>query len=571
MTDRSRSMIYTRGSNGVGVSRRDVLRMGSAIGAAGIFLPSWMTANAQSVTTFDYYVSPTGSDSNPGTLAQPWAITSLSMATWNSFNKANWNKLNGTGVRVGFLPGTYDVSSMVGSQESNGALQLPGGTSTTPNLYASSNAAGSYSPRTATLDMKGASGLYGGHVGGSGNYDGPLIAHTGFGPPSGQSYTVGNITIDGLRITGFSYKGIRIGGHSSQDGPLITGAAGTCVVQNCEIFGGSANVGDGLDNYVALWIDGTQNCCVVQNNYIHDNVSWHVVNGGSNDMDHLTGLIVWGFGTSNTGTLIQYNSIINAGNLYGKEGGVQGSTVRYNYVDCSMYTSGAYGISDFTGNAQGVTGLTMPSYFYNNIVRSSGFGIQGVSTLSNSNGWETPVSYYNNTIIMSGGNGALWTIAQPSGAGGTRVYNNIYSGSASGFRVNPSAIGIWDYNMYIPSGMVWTLFSNAALASSTGTYTSPAAFAAAVLANGGTFSGAESHSIAGTPSYVGGTPTYPAQQYQLVAGSTGTGAGRVGGVSTGAAVDMGAWGNGATQIGCNFSTGSTAASPVPNAPVLSVS
>ncbi len=49
------------------------------------------------------------------------------MLPWNANNRANWNKLNGTGVSVGLMPGTYDVSSMAGTQESNGALQFPGG------------------------------------------------------------------------------------------------------------------------------------------------------------------------------------------------------------------------------------------------------------------------------------------------------------------------------------------------------------------------------------------------------------------------------------------------------------
>jgi hypothetical protein len=39
--------------------------------------------------------------------------------------------------------------------------------------------------------------------------------------------------------------------------------------------------------------------------------------------------------------------------------------------------------------------------------------------------------------------------------------------------------------------------------------------------------------------------------FQLRSGSPGQGSGRVGGVDSGAATDVGAWG-GATQIGCNF-------------------
>jgi hypothetical protein len=558
MTDRSRSMIYTRGSNGVGVSRRDVLRMGSAIGAAGILLPSWMTANAQSVTTFDYYVSPTGSDSNPGTLASPWAITSLSLFSHTAKNVANCN-LTG-GKRVGFLPGTYDVSGLMFNDPVSGALQMIGGSSSASTYWASSDASGNYSPRTATLDAKGASNLFGGHVGGSGVWDGPIISHVGHYP---TTYAVGWAIIDGLRLTGFSYKAIRVGGLSSGDGAAITNPV---TIQNCEVTGGGANVGDGLDNYAAIWIDGTINCATVTNNYVHDTLSWHYYNGnGSMSQDHLNAIILWGFGASNRGSVIQYNTVVNAGSIYGKEGGVQGSIVRYNYNDCSMYTSGAYGIEDFTGNAQGVTGLTDTTSIYNNIILCPNFGIQGVGTLSNAAGFETPVHIYNNTIIMNGGGSgtpaAIWVISTPAGAGGQQVYNNIVQGQ--GVTTNPSAPSIWDYNLYSGSPK-WALMSNSNLASQTASYSSASAFASGLASNGG-ISGAEAHSISGTPAFLG-TGTFAAL-YQLTAASPGKGQGSTTGTSSGQATDMGAWGNGATQIGSNFAAGSA----IPNAPSLTVS
>ena len=46
--------------------------------------------------TFDYYISNTGSDSNPGTLASPWALTSLAQSQFQQFkdgrqaHRAHW-------------------------------------------------------------------------------------------------------------------------------------------------------------------------------------------------------------------------------------------------------------------------------------------------------------------------------------------------------------------------------------------------------------------------------------------------------------------------------------------------
>jgi len=112
------------------------------------------------------------------------------------------------------------------------------------------------------------------------------------------------------------------------------------------------------------------------------------------------------------------------------------------------------------------------------------------------------------------------------------------------------------------------LRQNGGLSNTLASYTSPSAFGAAIASNGG-IGGAEANSIVGTPGFVG-TGTFAAL-YQLTASSAGKGAGRIGGSSAGGATDMGAWGNGATQIGCNFTSGSTSTNPVPNAPTLSVS
>ncbi len=161
MTDQNRSKLGAYKSNCASISRRDVLRASATIIPASIIVPAWLTANAQTATTtFDYYISTTGSDSNPGTLSQPWSIKSLSGWTASQYagsqftaqSAANWAKL--PGKRVGILPGVYDVSRlMYPAGIANGsAFQIPGGTSSAPSYWGSSDTNGQYSPRTATLD-----------------------------------------------------------------------------------------------------------------------------------------------------------------------------------------------------------------------------------------------------------------------------------------------------------------------------------------------------------------------------------------------------------------------------------
>jgi len=120
-------------------SRRDFIKhsallVGVSAMPLGILSLSSRKALAQTVTTFDYYISLTGNDSNPGTLTSPWALTSLRAMS------ANWSKLSGK--RIGLLTGTYNVGSMMVDDPATGALQIPGGTSSSWTYLVSSNTSG---------------------------------------------------------------------------------------------------------------------------------------------------------------------------------------------------------------------------------------------------------------------------------------------------------------------------------------------------------------------------------------------------------------------------------------------
>lgn len=517
-----------------GVSRREFL----ALGSVGLVMASGFgsQARAQGTGGFDYYISTTGSDANAGTLASPWAITSLMAAAQNSHNVANFNAISGK--RLGLLPGTYSVGTYMQSDSSTGALQIPGGNSSTSTYVASCDSSGNYSARTATITALNG-GVYGGFAGYS--HNGPIIANKGAG------YNSGYLTLDGLIISGFSYKGVRIGGNSSGDGPANVSGV---IVQNCVFTGGAHNAGDATDNTSALWIDYTAGA-VVTNNYFYNNAGF-----GPGSADHLNGIICWGC----QGSQISFNTLINSGNIYGKEIANQGNNIFNNYVDCSMYTaqSTANGIQDFTG--ANTSGLTQTTTIHHNIFLSSGFGLGG-ATLSQNNGWTTPVKFYNNTIVMVqiGGlmvESAVWMYSQITR--NVTFYNNILAGVMSGdygaIRFNPNGPTLWDYNLF-PIAMVWKTVSDSSGSSQIGGYTSLAAVQAAVSGAGGigTF---DTHSVqSSTPGFTG-TGTLAAK-YQLANGSAASGKGKVGGVSSGASVNIGAWDGAVSQIGCQFGTAGT--------------
>src|SRR5690348_7718458 len=160
---------------------------------------------------FDFYISTTGSDTNAGTLASPWAITAI-----------NTKQATYAGKRLGLLPGTYDVSSLMGTNENVAALTLIGGSSSSAQTYVgSSDSSGNYSRGTATLDAKGASGFYGG----SNSNQSPIVAAR-----SGCNFW----TVDGVKFIGFSMWAFHVG-----DSPGSGSAPTHWTIQNCEFTGGN--------------------------------------------------------------------------------------------------------------------------------------------------------------------------------------------------------------------------------------------------------------------------------------------------------------------------------------------
>jgi hypothetical protein len=191
------------------------------------------------------------------------------------------------------------------------------------------------------------------------------------------------------------------------------------------------------------------------------------------------------------------------------------------------------------GNA-GTTGLS--SYVHNNFFYNVTVYYDAESDQATTHN----LYIYNNTAYVNravGDGGGYYLRSASNGL--TRLYNNIVyadlnaHGGYLGIGItdrnnNPAQFGVLDYNWYAG------LFRNWASTMST----SLASWRTAMSAAGG----AEAHSATGDPMFVsrgGNTPT----NYQLRAGSPCIGAGRVGGVSSGAAVDLGCWTVGVMQIG----------------------
>lgn len=183
----------------------------------------------QLTTTFSFFLSPTGDDSNAGTLASPWSITAI-----------NSKQSTYAGKGVGLLPGTYTQGTVSGTSTtlyaihsamttSSCALQIQGGTAGFPTFIGACDSSGLYSPkpglaRTAILDFS----LPG--VGTRSTTDGHCIGQSSIGA-SHVPTVAGNITIGGIMVTlgTTSLIGFQggIGGSFAWSGLLI---------QDCELY-----------------------------------------------------------------------------------------------------------------------------------------------------------------------------------------------------------------------------------------------------------------------------------------------------------------------------------------------
>jgi hypothetical protein len=514
-----------------GFSRRQFLA-GAAAGLAVASTLRARTASAQTSGTFDYYIGPSGSDSNPGTQASPWAITTL-----NNPGSANWNAIQGK--TVGLLDGTYDISALKATAATV-VLQIPSGLSSTQPTVIQAVNTGMAVITAMSGSTYGAYPMMGSGVNGAGSQ-----------PP------IEYITIRGLVITGSGAGGI------SFEANVAAGSVAGIVIDSCVVHdivnpNSAYNVG-GINLGTSLGGSLVTNC-YIYNCYASDYARTQHGNGSA--------IYDWAIGTT-----IQYCTF--AGNdsaVYSKNQGwgpPQGETFRYNYVTVG---GGVNCVFDGFNNASGSTPPYQPWNMYGNIFEN----VSPIHYNSNSgtNGFQANWNFYNNTVWSNGtGNNHAWGAmveAATSIAAGCRIsiYNNLtirpagtYDPARGDVTVAPSSWSVFDYNC-------WPTDARFGTASGDIVYPTTLLTEALWKAVAGS---PDRHSVLAVPNFINTiVPGGGTAQYRLAAGSAGQGAGRVGGTSTGTATDMGAWGNGATQIGCNLA-GSPGIGPTPSSPTLKVS
>lgn len=508
-------------------SRREVLRRGAAIAAVSIVAQSFPRfARAQTAsTTFDFYISTTGSDSNPGTLAQPWAITSMQDTS------PNWSKW--AGKRLGLIAGTYNLGSMQsgshpGTNQNNYAwsiLAVPNGTQASPTYVGSSDANGNYSARAAII------------VAGGPTWNGIIGPNQS---PSGDFW----VTVDGLVINcgGFA---VDHGFQAYSGTTSIYTSAGTAkgvVVQNCEIFD-IAGTGGG-NNWALVFLEGTDGA-IIQNNYLHD-----ITNPPQ--PDHCHGFEEYG----SQNTKVIYNTVFNcSGSIESKAGG-SGTEVAYNYIYNSAYCC----FEGFDG-AEGSPNSPGAAFLIHHNVCDGNIGNAGARILfvDINSELRQPVEFYNNTIYDPSAGSVQEVRMTASGSGTVEFYNNIIccpSMTGGGNSANPGVINVTpgfyttlDYNCYDLGALSLGLGGK--------TYSTLSSWQSAT--------GADAHAIAGAAGFTSSIKSGGgSSQFMLAAGSPCVGAGLGGS-------NIGAWDGVVTQIGCSFVGAAPATVAPPSAPVLSVS
>lgn len=399
------------------ISRRKVLKA-TAIGVAYATLPfeQIRQAVAQSSSTFDYYISPTGDDANPGTLSSPWSITAL-----------NAKRTTYAGKRIGLLPGKYQFGTASGvrttlyslyqglpgaSASQAAVLALEGGPSSSQLTYlASCDSSGHYSARTAVIDCADPStaalptvsgSVLGQYYGGGSN----VLAH------------FGNATIDGIVIRNFTFAAL-IFQASASIGAYQT----NLTIQNCELHNGQNVVSN--NNPGAIWVEFGKGVSI-KNCNIHDLKT--NAPGTSSQMQSCGYIQFHSFATTITNC-----TFYNCCAISNKDGWQQ-MDVSYCYCGWGPFGqpySGNAAYSSLGGTIQNyLTGAGLTANFHHNVVIGPllAWGESGQAN-------EGTVRIYNNTFFKPAGISGLdrglcafsdfYSAVNSGGTGSFEFYNNL--------------------------------------------------------------------------------------------------------------------------------------------------
>ena len=196
--------------------------------------PANFTLTVHPTVTFNFFMSPTGIDTNPGTLSQPWSLSAFNNPTLRTQYAGKSIGLIGDQGPFQYSntgSGRISIYSQIqaGSAVGVGVIfGVNGGTSDTSRTFVGScDSSGNYLPRAALIDCRDPV---------------TLALPTGLTDVIGQSDDTGapaptnwgNTTIDGLTIAYPTQAGIIFTPNGSA---LIS----NITIQNCELYGGGPN------------------------------------------------------------------------------------------------------------------------------------------------------------------------------------------------------------------------------------------------------------------------------------------------------------------------------------------
>lgn len=423
-------------------------------------------ALAQSAT-FDYYISPTGSDGNPGTAAQPWSITAL-----------NTKGALLSGKRIGLLDGTYRMPTSVGDWPAAWA-------------YGTSAASGTASAYT-TIEAVNLHGAV--FTSNQGNDTYPQRNNFCF------SLDGNYIRLKGVRFYQFHQWAVNVAGNN-------------LLIEDCsfEDFDHRRIQGQGKDNFGMIGsFTSNKRGCVIRNCFFKDakaigfNGSVGSRGGGCAPF--------YNYGD----VTIEFCTFIDVEAAFYPKRDMCGYTFRYNYVrnaNRAIY-------SVFHGNEQ--FGRAATEIHNNVFVNCNYMTYEGVEN----NMSIRPVSYYNNTYYHTG-TPAEHCLVFMAGSGTPNlsyrhnVHSNIFHAAGgspqagwifwnSTYQRAASTMEVLDYNLYGSFRLV----------------DDPAGIVATNLSSWRSATGLDQRSLGGVnPQFVNVAGT-SAEDFKLQAGSPGIGAGR---------------------------------------------
>jgi hypothetical protein len=488
-----------------GITRRSVLQ--SAASAVLVSSLGRVSSLAAQSLSYDYYISPNGSDSNSGTQTQPWAITALTTKTSLI-----------AGKRIGLLSGTYVVprtytDNWGGNVSHYGIRISAAGTPSAPTTVES------VTPRGAILQPAG-------------------DVSTGLIAVEAPYVHLRNITLNAQRMTAVWARGNYF---------LCEGVD----------FGPASPSWD--DNFGVVYFKAANDPNKVLSPVFRNCLFRGVYQGGGTSYGWNSAAF---FGFSVKDILIERCTFDNVYNPFRTKYDWQGFTFRYNYLrtncksamgsltdpvefpnETPVYHNNVcvfWGVnSDYIGNGSGAGEIFSNAHVYNNtFIRAGGSSIDhGMFRWYLTTQYSRQARFYNNICHTT------------SPISGAFYLHALIRAEGSGSHFTSNFAGM-DYNAY-PNDAAGYFSARTA---GPDFYTSATTYAS--LASWRTASGFDAASIQANPLFTGtGTG---AQQYQLQSGSPCRNAGRVGGVAGGAVVDIGAWGGNVAGIGHYFEAG-----PVP--------